>query len=187
MDRCYLAHAHQTEPYGCLWHAAFALTGETWMLDHTREINTARYLALLAERGWLDETVWRVAAHPGNFMPAKDLEWYLEPAAHQTDPNRRFMTLALGLDFGRLLHRVAVQLPADPLTPHWISDSLKHSIGGFGSRREFLESRYGSSIVTVSQIVSARVDHYRPMDALEGLQRTLKDKNEWRFLTVEQE
>lgn len=67
-----LHHRKQTELWGCLYHSAFALTGDQTLLAHTSDISDPRFQARLIEHGWMLSTLY---AYRGPPQPADALFW----------------------------------------------------------------------------------------------------------------
>lgn len=154
-----LHHSTQPEPYGCLYHAAFAILGDETLLADKRDANPNRFAARLAMRGilrrtlfndlWQGETelnFWerlRGRLKPGGFIP---LIVYIKSRAELADH-----------------HAVAVVFSESGQA--WVSDSKRPEILAF-TRTAFLVSRY-SSAQEVTQLLPRELDLFSYEDAVQ--------------------
>lgn len=140
---------------GCLWHAAYAVTGDRRLLEYTDEVSNERFLVLLAIHGWLERTWWNQALleQPCNWealastIPASSL--------HGTGYRRLYLCFRTGT----LLHCAAMLFPFDPEQPHIISDSCSSTFFVMRNRRDFLETQYARAFM-VSEFMAARLKLY---------------------------
>jgi hypothetical protein len=162
-EGCYLSHRKQEQSYGCLYHAAYAVTGDERFLSHVENINVARYRAHLAECGytevmffnnvWLsqaDETVWRRLARTVRNGHA--------PFVLEIDsPN-----------FPGFRHMVAVDFPIREDVVHVVSDSTKDGLLVFANRAEFLASPYAKTYL-IAYLQTTDLEHHLFESAAEAL------------------
>jgi hypothetical protein len=138
-EGCYLSHRRQEQSYGCLYHAAYAVTGDERLLAHVENINVARYRAHLAECGYTEvmffNNVW--------LSQADEMIW--RRLARTTRSSHPFVLEIDSPNFPGFRHMVAVQYPGREDAPHFVSDSTKDGIVVFANRAEFLASPYAKT------------------------------------------
>jgi hypothetical protein len=153
-----LHHQHQTELYGCLYHALYALTGDFSVLEHVRDISNARFYCRLHDMG-----LFAAALHRG--PPVKSDFWdRLDPGG----PHALLLTLPAERmeDVG---HAVAVELW--PGQSACVSDSKQITHQWFGWEA-FLGSPYGHPL-SVEVLAVADLSRYPAQDAAQTVGRAL--------------
>ncbi|THF70493.1 hypothetical protein E7T06_07250 [Deinococcus sp. Arct2-2] len=145
-----LHHKRQAELWGCLYHTLYALTGDTAVLEHVRDISNARFYCRLHEMGLM-----AVALHKG--APAEPEFWEtLNPdGAHS-------LLLTVPADHLQgVEHAVAVELW--PGRSACISDS-KQPTHQWVDWAAFLASPYGRPL-SVEVLAVADLNRYPAEDA----------------------
>lgn len=149
-----LHHRQQPDLYGCLYFAAFALTGDPQVLEHTRDISNARFYARLHSWGLMVITPWSNYAGPDQFTPRSFWEAlttehsqpYLLTVAAERTPDHR--------------HACAAVVSTSTVT---ISDSRRASRATL-TFEEFLDSEYAQAYL-VEQLLPADLDAFPHEDA----------------------
>ncbi len=170
-----LHHRHQPEPWGCAYHATFALTGDETLLEHVRDANPQRFAAHLAERGILRRTLYNCLWSD----PVPPMFW--ERLLVRVGPQGQ-LPLIVWHESNALLaehHAVALVLRGDGHV--WVSDSKRPGIeefsmgpaNGDGTDPErFYGTRYARAR-EVTQLVPSDLSLYKFQDALEVMEARL--------------
>jgi hypothetical protein len=135
----YLAHKRQEKNWGCIFHAAYAITHDESLLAYVDDISQTRYRIYLLKHGWVSETYWSDL----NLNKADADVW--ERIADAYRPISDCAVFILDIDSLRhtgLHHAVAVEVPVDPGGRHYVSDSTQDELVTYEGRAEFLESPY---------------------------------------------
>ncbi len=149
-----LWHTRQ-EMFGCLWHAAYACTGEPVFLLHTDELSNERFLVLAAHYGWLERNWWNMA-HTENPCDWEALASTIPASSMNGLGYRRFYC---AWRTGKMLHAFGLLFPSNPEYPHFVSDSLRQGIAVSKNRDDFKKSPYARAFL-VSELLQADLDLY---------------------------
>jgi hypothetical protein len=155
-----LCHRRQPENWGCIWYAAYAITGDGRLLEHTEEIHPVRYQIILAQHGWLFEHVYN---HAYKTRATPDF-WEALVASGYGD-----IALMLHIDslnHPGLQHAVALWLPKEAGAFHWVSDSTRPEMVLFDDRAAFLASPY-SRPYEVAYLLDASLGNWPTQSAPE--------------------
>lgn len=132
-----LFHRRQLVPYGCMYHSAYALTGDEALLEHACDVSRTRFHANLAQHGYFLRAFHMDWCYYGQMYPA----WW-EAARALRHEALGGLGLLLTIDSERLpgyTHMVAARVHRSGLV--MVSDSGKPSAFGLDFD-EFLNSPY---------------------------------------------
>lgn len=153
-----LGHQHQPQPYGCIYHAAYALLGDPTLLDHIEDDRTAAWVARLARRGVVPYHLWytRLSSRTEPVITDRDWEAIRSQAqVQQADTLPLMVTIASNRVQG--YHLTAVLIPSRRMGDVvQISDSALPELLHL-SWQDFLRSRWAAAY-EVEMLVSLDAD-----------------------------
>jgi hypothetical protein len=153
-----LLHRPQPELYGCMYHAAYAVTHDESLLDHVGDISNGRFYARLHGLGLMVITAYAAA------LPIASDDWAMLLQLDGT-------TFLLTIDAERIpgmCHMVAAEVHALGVT---VSDSRRAGLQHF-TAAEFLASEYAAAY-RVEAPAPAELDAYPHEDAAAAVHRAL--------------
>jgi len=156
-----LEHARQFNLWGCLYHAAYAITGEGTLLDHVCDLSNPRFYARLHGLGLMSMTLYASTDQ----QPTDSLFWEML-RSHGT-PQQLLLSIA-AVRLPGIQHAVAVELTAEGAT---VSDSRLPALQTF-LWPDFLAGPYALAF-RVEVLLPAEVDAYPHEDAEQALGRAL--------------
>lgn len=153
-----LWHRPQSQLYGCIYHAAYALLGDPTLLDHVDDVGTGAWINRLARRGVVPYHVWQTRLSSRNIpvITARDWEAIRSQAQVRDEAALRLMVT---IESTRVqgYHLIAVLIPN-----RTVSDMIQVSDSALPELlhmpwREFIQSRWAAAY-EVEQLVSLNPD-----------------------------
>ena len=166
MTEVKLHHAPQQNPWGCLWHAMYAVTGDAAFLrpEYSTEVHWLRVDIIAFSLGWLATPIFtdNALGHAARVSPGFWSKMQRLACAHTSG-----LLVVVGYEMpGGLGHAVGVAFQTDGQVS--ISDSLYLEIITV-NMQAFLKTDYAARACIVQQVLEARLDAYPMLDARTAL------------------
>lgn len=154
-----LYHKIQPEPYGCSYHAAYAILGDETLLDDKRDASPQRFAARLAMRGILRRTLFN------DLWEGETKLDFWERLRARLAPDSCIPLVVWIKSRSELAEHHAVAVVLHETGRAWVSDSKRPEILVL-TRASFLVSRY-SSAQEVTQLVPGDLELFPYVDAVQ--------------------